>query len=80
MYYQEFGDSSINFTLMFWIDFYQQTDFLKAQSDAIKAIKGAFDQAGITIPFPIRTLDFGIKGGEQLQPRMVQYEGPLDKE
>ena len=29
-------------------------------------LKKAFNQNGITIPFPIRTLDFGIKGGERL--------------
>jgi small conductance mechanosensitive channel len=32
----------------------------------IKAIKKAFDEQDITIPFPIRTLDFGIKGGLKL--------------
>jgi small conductance mechanosensitive channel len=30
------------------------------------SIKRAFDEDGITIPFPIRTLDFGIVGGEKL--------------
>lgn len=29
-------------------------------------INQAYDEAGITIPFPIRTLDFGIKGGQTL--------------
>ena len=66
LYYTEFGDSSINFTVRFWVDFRKQTDFLQAQSDAIKAIKDAFDTAGVTIPFPIRTLDFGVVGGEKL--------------
>ncbi|MFT4803594.1 MAG: small conductance mechanosensitive channel [Cyclobacteriaceae bacterium] len=36
------------------------------KSKAIKAIKSAFDEHEITIPFPIRTLDFGIKGGQKL--------------
>ena len=39
---------------------------LAAQSDAIMAIKQAYDANDIMIPFPIRTLDFGIKGGEKL--------------
>ncbi|OZC04646.1 mechanosensitive ion channel protein MscS [Rubricoccus marinus] len=66
LYYNEFGDSSINFTLRFWVDFSKQTDFLDAQSQAIKALKVAFDQNEITIPFPIRTLDFGPNGGVAL--------------
>lgn len=66
LYYDEFGDSSINFKLRFWVDFSKQTDFLDAQSEAIKALKTAFDREGITIPFPIRTLDFGPNGGVSL--------------
>jgi small conductance mechanosensitive channel len=37
------------------------------RSKAIKRIKKAFDEQDITIPFPIRTLDFGIKGGKKLK-------------
>lgn len=66
LYYSEFGDSSINFVVMFWIRFVGQADFLAARSNAIKAIKVAYDHEDITIPFPIRTLDFGIKGGTRL--------------
>ena len=66
LFYTEFGDSSINFEVRFWIRFKQQGDFYRAQSDAIIAIKKSFDEGGITIPFPIRTLDFGIVGGETL--------------
>ncbi|MFT6203931.1 MAG: small conductance mechanosensitive channel [Spirosomataceae bacterium] len=29
------------------------------------SIKEAFDNADIMIPYPVRTLDFGIKGGEK---------------
>jgi small conductance mechanosensitive channel len=67
LYYTAFGESSVEFTLRFWIDFAQQTDFFAAQSAAIKAVKGAFDAHGITIPFPIRTLDFGPSGGVALR-------------
>ena len=67
LYYNEFGDSSINFTLRFWVAFSKQTDFLEAQSEAIKAIKAAFDREGVTIPFPIRTLDFDPNGGVDLR-------------
>ena len=66
-YYEEFGDSSINFTVRFWVKYTDRNAvYLKAKSDAIMNIKSAYNAAGIVIPFPIRTLDFGIKGGEKL--------------
>ena len=34
------------------------------------AITEVFRQHNITIPFPIRTLDFGIKGGTRLDEVM----------
>jgi len=57
LFYTEFGDSSINFTLRFWIKFDGQAGYLTARSEAIKAIKQAFDNKEITIPFPIRTVE-----------------------
>lgn len=64
--YDEFGESSINFKARFWITYKKQVDYVSAKSDAIIRIKKAFDANDILIPFPIRTLDFAIKGGETL--------------
>lgn len=64
--YKEFGDSSINFVVRIWVEFNSQGQYNHSQSEAIKSIKNAFDNNDITIPFPIRTLDFGIKGGQKL--------------
>ncbi|MCC9165409.1 mechanosensitive ion channel family protein [Pontibacter harenae] len=64
--YHEFGDSSINFKARFWISYKRQVDYVLAKSDAVIRIKKAFDANDIMIPFPIRTLDFGIKGGVKL--------------
>lgn len=66
VYFKEFGDSSINFQLRFWKDITAQGDFLQVQHDAIIAMKKALDDGGFTIPFPIRTLDFGVVGGVPL--------------
>jgi small conductance mechanosensitive channel len=63
LFFTEFGDSSINFKLRFWKNITEQSDYLEAQDKAIVALKKAFDKNGITIPFPIRTLDFGVVGG-----------------
>ncbi len=66
MFYKEFGDSSINYVIRLWIDSVHQPNFLEAGSEAIMRIKKAYDENDIMIPFPIRTLDFGIKGGVPL--------------
>jgi small conductance mechanosensitive channel len=79
LFFTEFGNSSINFSLRFWLDQCRQPDFMEAQSSAIMALKKAFDANDITIPFPIRTLDFGAKGGEKLNEmisfRQLQPDG-----
>lgn len=70
-FYEEFGDSSINFEVRIWVNSPEQPIWLQGRSEAIMYIKKAFDQNDITIPFPIRTLDFGIKGGEKLSEMEV---------
>lgn len=56
--YTKFGDSSINFVLRYWLEDAEQTPYLKSRSEAIIALKKAFDREGISIPFPIRVLEF----------------------
>jgi small conductance mechanosensitive channel len=67
VFYKEFGSSSINLELRFWVPFKDPNQYLEARHQAIIAVKEAFDANNITIPFPIRTLDFGIKGGKTLE-------------
>ena len=59
--YREFGDSSINFETRFWIDSTSALEVAKAKTEAMILIKAAFDENGIEIPFPIRTLDMPEK-------------------
>lgn len=73
--FTDFGDSSINFQLRFWLSGPSWRDYLVARSEAIIALKEAFDQHDIMIPFPIRTLDFGIRGGENLREMIGEEEG-----
>ncbi len=68
--YDSFGDSSINFKARFWVSYSRQVDYVGAKSDAIIRIKKAFDANDILIPFPIRTLDFAIKGGDRLSEEL----------
>ncbi len=67
IFYKEFGSSSINCDVRIWVHYPKNLNYLKVRHAAVKAIKKAFDANDITIPFPIRTLDFGIKGGENLR-------------
>ncbi|MDJ0800464.1 MAG: mechanosensitive ion channel family protein [Calothrix sp. MO_167.B12] len=52
-----FGDSSIDFVVRYWT-LPQQQEVRRTQTRAIVAIKKAFDEADINIPYPIRTLYF----------------------
>jgi small-conductance mechanosensitive channel len=74
LFFKEFGDSSINFSVRFWAKSPRQPDYLLALSDAIIAIQEAYNKHDIMIPFPIRTLDFGIKGGEKLSEMVLHHQ------
>ncbi|MGB0561364.1 MAG: mechanosensitive ion channel family protein [Spirulinaceae cyanobacterium] len=52
-----FGDSSINFLVRYWTAS-EQAAVRRTQTKVMLRIKKAFDQAGISIPYPIRTLYF----------------------
>jgi len=71
LFYDQLADSSVTFNLRFWIEFKTQKAFLRARSEAIERIKRAFADNGITMPFPTRTLDFAVKGGETLAQELV---------
>jgi small conductance mechanosensitive channel len=57
VYYTAFGESSIELVVRFWIVKVRQGDYLKSQSDAIVAIRNAFKDNHISIPYPIRTIE-----------------------
>ncbi|MGB1103227.1 MAG: mechanosensitive ion channel family protein [Crocinitomicaceae bacterium] len=65
--YTGFGESSIDFQVMYWVPYDDYMQYLRGVSAGIKEVKKAFDENDIVIPFPIRTLDFGIKGGQKLE-------------
>jgi small conductance mechanosensitive channel len=49
---ERLGDSSVPIRFFAWVD-QRETDFLKAQSEAIRVVKTAFDEANIAMPEPI---------------------------
>jgi len=64
VFYQGFGASSIDLEVRFWITSVSNNHFHTVRSNVIMAVRAAYDKEGITIPFPIHTLDLGTKGGE----------------
>ncbi|MBT8233972.1 MAG: mechanosensitive ion channel family protein [Saprospiraceae bacterium] len=55
-HYTDFGGSSIDFMLRFWVDATQKLTALEVKSEAIIKLKDTFDKNNINIPFPIRTI------------------------
>jgi small-conductance mechanosensitive channel len=60
VFLREFGDSSVNFLLYFWIDDVRSGRYL-AQSEVMFGIWRKFKEKGIEIPFPQR--DLHIRSG-----------------
>jgi small conductance mechanosensitive channel len=54
--YIKFGENSIEFQLLFWIDQVKTTPG-KSKSDAMKAIKRAFDENNLFIPAPRKSVE-----------------------
>lgn len=66
-----FGDSALNFQFSVWAS---QENFLEVRNSIQEQIKLAFDEAGIEIPFPHRTLYTG-GATEPFPVRMVEDPG-----
>ncbi len=74
-HWKEFGGSSINFSVNVWMAYERDhSEYIQVRNQALKALKKAFDENDIMIPFPIRTLDFGIKGGEKLRHELAAVQ------
>ena len=71
VYAEGFGDSSVNLLVWFWIDYPGEPGFMEARSAAVDLIHKTLAKNDILIPFPIRTLDFGAKGGEKLNTMLA---------
>ena len=53
--FHTFADSSIDFTVYYWIDT-NLSDPFKSKDQGLAAVKLAFERAGIEIPYPIRSV------------------------
>lgn len=65
-FYTDLGGSSVNLDLRYFHS-PQQHELRRVQGEVVKAIHAAYDEAGIDIPFPIRTLDAGDSFSEAVR-------------
>ncbi|WP_395339167.1 mechanosensitive ion channel family protein [Ningiella sp. W23] len=69
-----FGDSSVNLLVWFWIDYPGEPGYMLARHRGVSLVHKTLAENNILIPFPIRTLDFGIKGGEKLNAMLQEQQ------
>ncbi len=64
----EMGDSYVGLKSRIWIDDPARSDFVRIRSEYVQAVKERFDEEGVDIPFPNRTLggEVELTGSEQL--------------
>lgn len=55
-FFTEFGESAVNLDLRFWT-IHRQLEIRSTQHRVVLCVKTAFDEAGLDIPWPIRTLE-----------------------
>ncbi|RDZ94745.1 mechanosensitive ion channel protein, partial [Haloferax sp. Atlit-6N] len=66
----ELGDSSVTLTSRIWIDDPSRADFVKTRAEYVQTVKRRFDEEGINIPYPNRTLggELAVAGLEEVTP------------
>lgn len=80
VYAESFGDSSINLLVWAWINYPGHVGFMQARHELVVTVNKTLNDNDILIPFPIRTLDFGIKGGEKLDAMLSQRQSEQGEE
>ena len=70
------GDSSVVLTSRVWISEPRRSDFVKTRGEYTTSVKERFDEEGIDIPYPNRTLSGGLQvdGLERLAAAQAQPE------
>ncbi|MBZ6496102.1 mechanosensitive ion channel family protein [Natrinema longum] len=56
----ELGDSDVGLQSRFWISNPSRADFVRTRGEYVTAVKRRFDEEGIDIPYPVRTLEGGL--------------------
>ena len=73
VYLEGYGDSAINFALTYWVEMTAEVDGRRVKSDLLHMIDRAFEDAGISIPFPQR--DVRLTSGDAVAVTIVPPAG-----
>lgn len=57
----ELGDSAVGLQSRVWIDNPSRSDFVRTRAEYVQTVKERFDEAGIDIPYPTRTLEGDLR-------------------
>ncbi|MFC6757396.1 hypothetical protein ACFQER_12885 [Halomicroarcula sp. GCM10025894] len=71
---KSFGDSAVVLELRFWIDHPTPPRKWRAVSAVVRAVKTAFEEENVDIPFPQRTLTMRDESSSTERPRGVHSE------
>lgn len=75
--FSDFGDSSLDFVLYFWIELNDRTNTLVVESDLRIMIEKRFSELGIGVPFPQRDIHLGTAEPIQVEiGRKSQQDAP----
>jgi small-conductance mechanosensitive channel len=64
----ELGDSAVGLQSRIWIDNPSRADFVKTRGEYVTAVKERFDEEGIDIPYPTRSLEGNLGLAEMPDP------------
>ncbi|MCU4924984.1 mechanosensitive ion channel family protein [Halobacteria archaeon AArc-dxtr1] len=63
----ELGDSDVGLQSRFWIEQPSRADFVRIKGEYVQTVKERFDEEGIDIPYPVRTVEGGLDIAGQQQ-------------
>lgn len=80
VHFVAFGDSSLNFELVFWVEAPDFVTFRDKTQEALLAIMRRFADEGVDFAYPSRTLFFAEPSGQPVDPRETGRGGQTGKD
>ncbi len=74
VFFTEIASSTYQFEVRFWIQFNDNVEFMHVRSESIVRLKKRFEQEGISVAYNVLSLDFGVKGGVNIDERIIQHK------